>query len=242
MAKLTLLFGNDPQGEYGLGSQTEYRIGRSHECDIVVDNLGVSRHHASIVADSGQWKVVDQGSNNGTFINEQQVSQHVLQHQDRIVLGKFSLVFDAYGDAAGSSTASTDAAPKQSSAGMGSEMTMFVDPDQIKKMQADLKSGNAAKRMTLQMRMGNRDANCPLVKSETIIGSSKSGEADLPIRGLLIKPVQAKVIKTDQGHRLTALGGWRAVRVNGQKVAGTVDLRSGDVIVIAGNTITYKTA
>ena len=99
MAKLTLLFGNDPQGEYGLGGQAEYRIGRSHDCDIVVDNLGVSRHHASVVAEGDKWKVVDQGSNNGTFINDHQISQHILEHQDRIVLGKFSLVYDAYGDA-----------------------------------------------------------------------------------------------------------------------------------------------
>ena len=242
MAKLTLLFGNDPQGEYAL-SQPEYTIGRSHECDIVVDNLGVSRHHASVVADGDKWKVVDQGSNNGTFINDRQVSQHILEHQDRIVLGKFSLVFDAYGEASSpANSESSGSAKAGGGASMGSEMTMFVDPDQIKKMQADLKAGGNAQRMTLQMRMGNRDANCPLVKSDTIIGSKKGGDVDLPIRGFLVKPIQAKVSKTDQGHRLIAMGGLRSGTRQWPKGQRCRPLRSGDVIVIAGNTITYKSA
>ena len=59
------------------------------------------------------------------------------------------------------------------------------------------------------------------------------------VRGMLVKPLQAKVSKIDNGHRLISLGGMRAIRVNGQKVRDAI-LRPGDVITIAGTVITYK--
>ena len=67
MAKITVLFGTDPQSERTL-DKPELRVGRAMDCDIVVDNLGVSRHHCSVVQDGDNWVLVDKGSNNGTFI------------------------------------------------------------------------------------------------------------------------------------------------------------------------------
>lgn len=233
MAKVTLLFGNDPQGEFTL-EKDEHSIGRARDCSIMVDNLGVSRHHCSILRDGQGWKVADRGSNNGTFVNGQQVEERTLQHQDRIVLGKYSLVFDAFGTAA-----PVGSEGRSATGGMGSEMTMFVDPDAIKAMQEKMaQQGTAsAKRMMLTLMQGNREVTCTLVKSETTIG--KGLEADIPAKGFLVKPIQAKVIKTDVGHRIVAMGGWRSVRVNGAKVIEG-PLKNGDVIRIAGVSLTYK--
>ncbi|MDA3961591.1 MAG: FHA domain-containing protein [Planctomycetota bacterium] len=231
MAKVTVLFGNDPQGEFPL-EKAEHTIGRARDCDILVDNLGVSRHHCSIVQDGDGWAIVDKGSNNGTFLNGAQVKTQTLKHEDRIVLGKYSLVFDAYG------FADKGADKRGATGGMGSEMTMFVDPEAIKQMQEKIKSGGSAPaRVALSVMQGGREANCILSKTETTIG--KGIDADLPIKGLLVKPIQAKVIKTDQGHRMVSTGGFRSLRVNGAKVSEKT-LQPGDVIVIAGTMITYK--
>lgn len=229
MAKVTVLFGNDPQGEYPL-EKAEHTIGRARDCDILVDNLGVSRHHCSIVQEGDQWALVDQGSNNGTFLNGAQVEHQILKHEDRIVLGKYSLVFDAYG------LAERPDEQRGAPGGMGSEMTMFVDPEQIKQMQEKMKEGGVA-RMALSVMQGGREANCLLSKTDTSIG--KGLDADLPVKGLFVKPIQAKIVKTDQGHRLVGTGGWRSLRVNGVKVSEKT-LEPGDVIVIAGTVITYK--
>lgn len=230
MAKVTVLFGNDPQAEFGL-ERDETTIGRARDCHIMIDNLGVSRHHCSIVKDGEVYKVVDKGSNNGTFVNGDRVDEHPLAHQDRIILGKYSLVYDAYGYA-------EPAAQERKAAGgsMGSEMTMFVDQDAVQKMQAQA-GGSEAPRMALTVDQGGREMSCALLKIETTIG--KGGAADVPVRGLLVKPVQAKVVKVDQGHRLVSLGGPRRVRVNGRPVSDTM-LQPGDVIQIAGTTITFK--
>ncbi len=45
-------------------------LGSSAECDVVVDAEGISRKHLIIVAQEDQFYVLDQGSKNGTFINE----------------------------------------------------------------------------------------------------------------------------------------------------------------------------
>lgn len=234
MAKVTLMFGSKPQGEFNL-DKAELTVGRAADCDIVVDNLGVSRHHASFVQDGEQWKIVDKGSNNGTFVGTQKITEHTLKHNDRIVLGKYSLVFDAYTYAEGSAQAQQGA---KGGGGMGgSEMTMFVDPAQIQKLQQQVQSGGG--RLVLSLNQGGREVRCPLVKAETVIG--KGGEADVPIKGFLVKPNQARIVKTDQGHRVISAGGWRGVRVNGSKVSER-HLTPGDVIAIAGVEITYKNA
>jgi pSer/pThr/pTyr-binding forkhead associated (FHA) protein len=230
MAKVTVLFGNDPQAEYTL-EQPEYTIGRARDCHILVDNLGVSRHHCSIVQDGDGWAIVDKGSNNGTFLNGAQVDTQTLKHDDRIVLGKYSLVFDAYGFANKAAEAK-----KAAGGGMGSEMTMIVDPEAIKQMQDKMKDGKV-QRLVLAVMQGGREANCTLSKTDTTIG--KGIDADIPIKGMFVKPTQAKVIKTDQGHRIVSLGGLRGLKVNGAKVSEKA-LQPGDVITIAGTMITYK--
>lgn len=231
MAKLTVMFGADPQSEHSL-DKDQMKVGRAMDCDIVVDNLGVSRHHCTIVKEGDNWAVVDGGSNNGTYVGGQKIQKHVLKHGDRIVLGKHSLVYDHHGYAA----ANAATASKKGPGAMGGEMTMFVDQAQLAKAMASEVGG---KRMALVLKQGGRDVVVPLLKEETVLGSADS--ADIPAKGFLVKPVQAKVVRNQAGHRIVSLGGWRAVKVNGQKVADA-PLKQGDVIQIASNSFTYRPA
>jgi len=231
MAKLTVMFGADPQSEHSLDKDS-MKIGRAMDCDIVVDNLGVSRHHCTIVKDGEGWAVVDGGSNNGTYVGGTKIQKHTLKHGERIVLGKHSLVYDQHGYASHGAAASSKKGP----GAMGGEMTMFVDQAQLAKAMASEVGG---KRMALALKQGGRDVVVPLLKEETTLGAADS--VDIPAKGFLVKPVQAKVVRSQAGHRLVALGGWRAVRVNGQKVADA-PLKAGDIIVIASTAFTYRPA
>jgi pSer/pThr/pTyr-binding forkhead associated (FHA) protein len=230
MAKITVMFGADPQSEHSLDKDS-MKVGRAMDCDIVVDNLGVSRHHCTILREGEAFAVLDGGSNNGTYVGGQKIQKHTLKHGDRIVLGKHSLVYDAHGYAASAATAS-----KKAAAAMGGEMTMFVDQAQLAKAMASEVGG---KRMAIVLKQGGRDVVVPLLKDETVIGRADS--ADIPAKGFLVKPVQAKVVRNPAGHRLVGLGGWRAVRVNGQKVVDA-PLKAGDVIQIAGHQFVYRPA
>ncbi|HEX6963551.1 MAG TPA: FHA domain-containing protein, partial [Lacipirellula sp.] len=86
MATLTILQGNDTGKQFTL-AEGESVIGRSHECDIVLDVAAVSRRHAIVSADNGLFFVKDNGSRNGTFVNGRQViDQHQLRDGDQILI------------------------------------------------------------------------------------------------------------------------------------------------------------
>ncbi|MCX7622989.1 MAG: DUF3662 and FHA domain-containing protein [Thermomicrobium sp.] len=72
-------------------------IGRALDNDIVLEALDVSRRHARIEYDAGQFRVVDQGSTNGTFVNGVRVEQAPLRSGDRLTLGTVVLEFSVPG-------------------------------------------------------------------------------------------------------------------------------------------------
>lgn len=226
MAKITVMFGSSVETEHNL-EKAEMKIGRSMDCEIVVDNLGVSRHHCTIVKEGVGFTLVDGGSNNGTFVGGQKITRHPLKTGDTIILGKHKLVYDAAGIAA------AGANKKKAAAGMGGEMTMFVDQAALAKAMA-----NDGKRMAIALIQGGREVLVQLMRDETTIGKG----ANLPVDGFLVKPVQAKIIRSASGHKVIALPGWRAVRVNGEKIASERELKTNDIIVVAGTTMTYRLA
>jgi pSer/pThr/pTyr-binding forkhead associated (FHA) protein len=67
--------------------------GRHPRSDIFLDELTVSRHHAEFRLENGQFRIVDLGSLNGTYVNREPVESAVLAHGDEIQIGKFRLVF-----------------------------------------------------------------------------------------------------------------------------------------------------
>ncbi|MBO0796540.1 MAG: FHA domain-containing protein, partial [Ktedonobacteraceae bacterium] len=72
-------------------------IGRSRESDIFLEDLAVSRLHASILnMGNGNHALKDEGSANGTKVNGQLVNKYQtypLQDGDRIQLGQTVMVF-----------------------------------------------------------------------------------------------------------------------------------------------------
>ena len=50
-----------------------FQIGRDRECDVHIDDPSVSRRHALVSFSGGQWKVRDQQSGNGLFVDDDRV-------------------------------------------------------------------------------------------------------------------------------------------------------------------------
>ncbi|XZE43853.1 ATP-binding protein [Pirellulaceae bacterium SH467] len=69
------------------------RIGRDSQCEIHLSDSETSRHHAVIEFREGQYWIRDLGSSNGTFVNDQRVSESKLTSGDRIQIGKQMLLF-----------------------------------------------------------------------------------------------------------------------------------------------------
>jgi hypothetical protein len=70
-------------------------VGRSRDCEIVLDDGGVSRRHLEIRPEDTGWVVVDLGSTNGARLNGHAISGSCpLQLGDRIELGSTTMVFE----------------------------------------------------------------------------------------------------------------------------------------------------
>ena len=80
--------GPDGQESVFLIASSEVLIGRKGDADVVLSNQHVSRHHAKIVMMPEGYFLQDLGSTHGTFVNNQQIEQHILKDGDRIALGK----------------------------------------------------------------------------------------------------------------------------------------------------------
>ena len=68
-------------------------IGRSPESSIFLDDVTVSRKHASIEKSGTGFTFKDSGSLNGSYVNNESVTEKVLVSGDEIQIGKFHLLF-----------------------------------------------------------------------------------------------------------------------------------------------------
>ncbi|MBV8349963.1 MAG: FHA domain-containing protein [Mycolicibacterium sp.] len=80
-------------GSRFLLNQPVTSAGRHPDSDMFLDDVTVSRRHAEFRKENGQFRVVDSGSLNGTFVNSKPVTSAVLANGDQIQIGKFRLVF-----------------------------------------------------------------------------------------------------------------------------------------------------
>jgi hypothetical protein len=70
-------------------------IGRSRECDCVLDDRNISRRHAELRRNSsGDWAIADLGSTNGVKVNGRRVDSARLSPGDEVVIGTTGFVFD----------------------------------------------------------------------------------------------------------------------------------------------------
>ncbi len=84
MAVLQVLKGLNPGQQFPLEGPKAV-LGRHPDCQIVLDAGAVSRKHAQIIVEGGDFFVEDLESRNGTFVNGQQiVGRQRLQDNDRI--------------------------------------------------------------------------------------------------------------------------------------------------------------
>jgi two-component system cell cycle response regulator len=89
-------------GNVGKMYRLEHRIvlGRSLQCDVHIDQEGVSRRHAMLErTPEGSVQIVDLDSRNGTLVNGEPVSRETLRDGDKIQIGSTTILKFSYQDA-----------------------------------------------------------------------------------------------------------------------------------------------
>ena len=93
MAKLNLSTLRGAIGSYEL-RETETTIGRSRECDIFLEDLAVSRLHATLrLLTDGNYEIEDRRSATGTFVNGLRITRYRLIEGDTVQIGSSYLTF-----------------------------------------------------------------------------------------------------------------------------------------------------
>ena len=74
----------------GIVLDRQLTIGRAEDCDLMLSDPLVSRHHARLQLDEQQqrWTIIDLNSTNGVYVNEQRIrTLAALHHGDQILIG-----------------------------------------------------------------------------------------------------------------------------------------------------------
>ena len=84
-------------GETFYLDRPQLTIGRDPECDIFLNDVTVSRRHATLTVGDDGVTVADTDSLNGTYVNGELVEHAVLRTGDALQIGRFQLFFIAGG-------------------------------------------------------------------------------------------------------------------------------------------------
>jgi pSer/pThr/pTyr-binding forkhead associated (FHA) protein len=195
------------------------RIGRTPDNDIVLNNKAVSRKHATIEFCRDSALILDNASLNGTFVNNRKITELLLQDNDQITIGKFTLTYHH------------DALKENQLANI--DVTMFLD---TKKQRELLEKDKKARVLTNitggSVLLGEKETTrqqFPLNKPVITLGKSKL--VNIPVKGFLISKIQAKITQDEQNFILVNLGRKGKTKVNGECIS-EYRLRNDDLIEV----------
>jgi pSer/pThr/pTyr-binding forkhead associated (FHA) protein len=80
-------------GDYFVLKSSINILGRGDEADLMLDDVTVSRKHATIEKTESGWILIDMGSLNGTYVNRKIAENVVLQGGDELQIGKYRFAF-----------------------------------------------------------------------------------------------------------------------------------------------------
>lgn len=86
MPTLTVIQGPDRGRTFEIDAEETY-MGRDPSCGVPLRDPGVSRHHATLLPDRGEYVLRDAGSSNGTYVNGARISETPIHAGDQIRLG-----------------------------------------------------------------------------------------------------------------------------------------------------------
>lgn len=206
--------------------ESKVRIGRSEECELRIDNLGISRFHAAIEEQGGVRVIKDLGSHNGVFFNGQPVKKRVLNHGDVFVIGKYRLEYkDSDRPGGGLAAESEDSSAERPSIDEMGMKTFAIDPGALALVQKSEQIRGHLRR--------ERDGRAVDLR-QTITTFGKSLRCDYRLKGWFVPQVVAAVIRDERGFIvLNATGNPDRVKVQGRPLQMYVRLENGFKLAFA---------
>jgi predicted component of type VI protein secretion system len=218
MAKLVLSAAGTIVFQCFLDAESLY-IGRQTPNQVVIDDPAVSREHAAIVPVGNDHILEDLHSANGTFVNGNRVTRHILQHGDVIEFGQYNLRY-----LNPRASAETDLDRTMIIAGLHGQP--LIAPDDPRPSPEHLRVPSS------------RTARTHVPKGRVVITSGPRARSTVELDRVVAtfgKPGEqlAVVTRRPHGFFITHVAGQRFPRVNGKSLDKEArQLRRGDVIEV----------
>ncbi len=197
-------------------------IGRSYDSDIIIDNAGVSAHHARIIRKGDDFVIEDDASKNGIFVNGKRITSQSLKFEDDVEISKHILRLTT---APGLGTPSSQPMSQGQQTVQGE--TLEVDATRLGELMKHRQARIEA--YLLLVGVVRMRSKYPLNKINFIIGRNKN--ADMYTTDWFAPRVSAKITRKTDGYYLTPKMRGK-VRLNGMPVVATVRLDDGDAISV----------
>jgi pSer/pThr/pTyr-binding forkhead associated (FHA) protein len=230
--KLTLILSGRTLERFEFNEFERLRIGRGEDCDVRIENLGVSRHHCEIVRQDGFIALRDLGSDNGTSVNGAKVTVHNLNSGDVITINKYTIEYQ------GPAPTLAAAAPTPQATGEGPQgaMTLQVEAGALARMGTG-KLNRIRGHLIIEPDSSRSPKTVVLEKPLTLIG--KDPEGDLVLEGWFCPRVVAVILRDELGFKLVDVSNRAdAVQVNGVK-RRDARLSDQDLVKIRGLTAKF---
>jgi len=239
---VTLVFRDKEIGHWAL-DRPLFRIGRTPDNDIVVDNLAVSRIHSVIEEDKGGYYIRDCDSLNGTIVNGRRVGRALLKNADEITIGKHTLVFQTRGSKPISPCPAPDGFDQTVIMHAGKRPATNPYPAPRTDTPAAVPPAAvgehrpSAPRPRLVQRLNDDERVFEIGESSLTMG--KDENADVSIEGFLVAGRHAEIALEDGHYVIRHLSGMRKVTVDGEPVKERI-LKNHDRIRIAKKEFVFE--
>lgn len=208
-------------------------IGRDLECDLVIDDMGVSRRHASISPVPGGYLLTDESSN-GTLVNGARViGTHILDHGDVLRLHDAELRFEIEG-------AEGEAAPLGASASRAP--TTVLDMSRLRtELPGTQKraAGIHAPTATLEIIRGPF-AGASFHIDRPVVSIGRGEQSDVRIRDESVSTAHATLLRKGETWYVVDLRSVNGTFVDGYSVAGERELHTGATLRIGGVEMLFR--
>lgn len=224
MFRVTMTFGGKPVRKFTFDKDL-IAIGRDASCEIVVENIGASRRHATIEKTPEGYILADLKSHNGTFVGGEKIFHHQLKDTDEFYIGKYAFQFEKLEPV----NATVAAAPEAAAPALpiAADMTFRLDKKDIERIIGSSARGSAPQ--LVQLAPDAERKTIRLDKAYFVMGAHPS--AEIRVTGFLAPQKAGVVIRGEHGFRVLGLS--KKLRING-KPTDDGPLADGDLIELCG--------
>jgi pSer/pThr/pTyr-binding forkhead associated (FHA) protein len=201
----------------------EAAIGRDVTNDITLDDLELSRFHCKVMRTGAGHLLVDLGSTNGTYLNDELIvdSGRTLSDGDIIRIGQRRLVYEVLKPEP-PQPAEPERLPREA-------MTTMVVPDLPNLPRLVVTAGV------------NKDSQYPLTRDKMIIGrASRDKHWDIDLVDRSVSRPHAQIVRRADGWVVSDMGSANGTQVNGKDLTEAHLLRDGDTITFGELTLVFR--